>query len=512
MRKITSILVTGIIFLFCGCGNGRGNYNYQSVDVTAKNAEAQMLYDNGQYIDSLAAYLEAMQENPKDVDARIGAVKCQIALENYEMALVNLDSAVKVAPQTEELYELYLEISELTDNITVARTAVRLAKNYNVVNFMEKVPSKPILGYESGRYAQRIAVSVESEEEETEIYISVNKVDGYSYSNLDYRNPWPITSGETKLTAYCVKDGIPSESVEATYVCKYPPSVIQFEDPIMEQLVRNTLDKAEEEITNIDCELVTGLDSDDLRTNEMDYDEYMAMKIHSLNDLQYFPNLQYLYLYKQSEIEDYSCIAMCPTMWELYITECGIDDISFVSEMPYLSYLYFENNQVADLSSVIQCKNLRNIGVTGNPLNDISELSNLKNLISLTVNVEQMNDIGLLKQFENLTVLNISRCDDTDLSVLGELTKLQSLSIGYHNRESGDDSIFIKDISYLENLTELTYLSISGLEDLSQVECLKRLKKLQTLNLYNRKDEDPEKDADIIKDLQQSLPQCDIYY
>ena len=198
MRRITCITIISIMFLFCACGSGNGNYKYQSVDVTTKNKEAQSLYDNGEYADSLDLYLEAMQENPKDVNARIGVVKCQIALENYSMALINLSSAVKVAPKTEELYELYLEISELTENISTAQTAVNLAKNYGVDSFLEKVPEKPVLGYESGKYDKRIEVAVESLEEGNEIYISISKVNGYSYNNMSYKTPILCEKWNTK--------------------------------------------------------------------------------------------------------------------------------------------------------------------------------------------------------------------------------------------------------------------------------------------------------------------------
>lgn len=514
MRKIICILIISIMFLFCACGNSDGNYKYQAADVTDKNEEAQSLYNNGKYEDSLALYLEAMQEEPKDMTSRIGAVRCQIALENYSMALIDLGSAVQVSPQTEELYDLYLEISDLTEDISTAQTAVELAKNYGVGSFLDKVPAKPVLGYESGKYGQRIEVSVESVEDGTEVYISVNKVDGYDYWNVEYIKPWLMTSGETKLTAYCVKDGIPSETVEATYICEYEPSAVQFEDAIMEQLVRNTLGKAEGEITDIDCEQVETLDISDLRTEGMDYDVYQTMKLHSLSDLQYFPNLNYLYLYEQQEVEDYSCVKMCSLLDSLYIGNCGIKDISFVSEMPNLSSLYMPDNQVTDITPAVKCENLYYIDISGNPLNDISKLAELKDLSSLGVNAEQMDDISILQQFESLNDLRIYRHDDVDLSALGQLTKLQDLSIEYEYRDNEyyDERIFITDISYLENLTELTYLSISCLEDLSQVGYLKELKNLQNLYLYNRKDVDSERDADIIRDLQQALPQCNINY
>ena len=260
------------------------------------------------------------------------------------------------------------------------------------------------------------------------------------------------------------------------------------------------------------CEQVTALDSYGLWTNGMDYDAYQAMKIHSLSDLKYFPNLYSLYLYEQSGIEDFSCVNWCQLLGNLDLRDCGITDVSFISEMPYLTYLNLENNQVTDIMPIAQQDHLYQINISGNPLNDISGLSKLKNLNSLSVNVEQMKDISVLKEFDNL--IYIYRHDDVDLSALGHLTNLQNLSIEYEYRDNEyyNDRVFVTDISYLENLTNLTYLSISCLEDLSQVKYLKGLKNLQNLSLYNRKNVDAKEDADIIRDLQQALPQCNINY
>ena len=514
MRKITCILVIGIMFLFCACATGNEDYKYQTVDVTTKNETAKSFYEDGEYEDSLELYLEAMQENPKDIDARIGAVKCQIAMENYDMALMNLNSAVRVAPQNEEVYELYLQISKLTDNIYTAQTAVSFAKQYNADSFLEKIPQKPILDYESGKYNQKIAVSVESAEDDVEIYVSVSKVDSYSYSNVEYMKPWTMTTGETKLTAYCVKDGIPSETVEATYICEYAPSIVYFEDPVMEQLVRNTLGKTEGEITDIDCEQLTTLDSYDLRTDEMDYNEYKALKIHSLRDLQFFPNLSSLYLREQSEIADYSCVSLCPLLRQLFMQGCKITDVDFLAEVPFLTSLYLPDNQLTDINQVLIYENLRYLDIEGNPIKDISGVANLEKLYSISFDVDQTKDMSFLLQLENLTSLSLSRHDDTDLSLIGQLAGLKSLTIDYDDQEneSYDERVYIKDISYVENLRNLEYLSISYLEDLTQVNCLKGLQNLQDLYLFNRKNRDTEKDEAIIKDLQQALPQCNINY
>lgn len=514
MRKITYILVISAILSLCSCSNRNDNYRFQETDVTTENKDADALYENEEYEKSLDLYLTAMQENSKDINARIGAIKCQIALENYNMALMNLQLAVQVSPQTEELYDLYLEISEVTEDISAARTAVNYAKRYNVQDFLEKVPQKPILEYESGKYDRRVSVSVEVAEDDSQIYISVSKVDGYDYRNIAYTSPWIMTSGETKLTAYSVKNGIPSETVEATYICEYLPTTVCFEDPVMEQLVRNTLDKKEGEITDIDCEQITSLQSYKLQTEGMDYDEYQALKIHSLSDLKFFPNLITLDLYKQPEIKDFSCITSCPMLNQLDIQECGISDISFLLDMPMVMYLYVSNNKLSNVDPLLQNKQLRYLAINGNPIKDVSKLTSLENLYYLDFDADQTQNMEFLLQFKNLKDLSISRHDNADLSIIGELNQLERLTIAYDYQENEyyHDRIPITDISYLKNLKNLEYLSIDCLNDLSQVENLEGLNNLRDLYLYNRSSNDSQKDERIIEDLQLALPQCNIHY
>lgn len=513
MKKISGIVFLSIMFLLCACGKDI-NYKYQLADVSAENQDALELYDNGKFKDSLALYLETMQEEPKDLTARIGVVKCQIALENYDMALMNLYFAVDMMPQEEEIYDLFIEISKLTDNISIAQQAVELASLYGVESFLKKLPEKPVFEYEEGKYNQQLKVSIDSNySDATDIYFSVNKVAGYQFYNMEYTQPLTITNGETLVSAYCVRDGVPSETVEVTYICEYEPSAVQFKDPVIEQLVRTILDIPEGEITDIDCEQITSLDIYEFRRSGMDNEEYQRMKIQTLDDLKYFPYLTTLYLYAQVETVDYLPIKLCPLLSNLYVNDSNLSDISFISELPNLTYLYIPNNQITDFSSVLRCKKMSYLYINGNPSSDISDLVELQRIYSLGLDVGQLKEIGILSQLHNLRDLQIYCQGSDDISKLGELNQLESLAIYYYYwNYDYDERVFIKDISYLENLTNLTYLYISGLEDLSQIDPLKKLINLQNLYLYNRNNVDKVTDAAAIQELQQALPQCNISY
>ncbi len=515
MKRIKDILLAGALVLLCGCGGDETSYQYARTDVSAACGEAQSLYDSEKYEESLSAFLNAMQEEPKDMAARLGVIRCQIALGNYDVALLDLYSAVSVVPEEEELYDLYLQISDLTNNLSTARTAVDLAKRYGVESFLEKIPAAPVLGEQGGEYDHRLEVAVTTADADAEIYISVVKESDYHYNDIKYSQPWIMTTGETKLTAYCVKDGMPSETVEAAYLCEYEPTVVQFADPMMEQLVRNTIGKPEGEITDVDCESINSLTSYELRTDEMEYEEYQKMKIKSLDDLRYMPNLTYLSLQEQEEIEDYSKLKLCPRLNDLQLYRDEIKDISFISELENLNYLYLDNNQIVDLQPVFQCEDLGYLSIQDNPVDDCSGLADLENLYGLHFDTDQPINLELLQQCEGLTNLAIDFTGEDDISYVGQLTQLTSLNIesdlwnaDYDEREK----FAIRDISYVGNLKNLTYLNLDGLYDLSRIDCLKELTNLQDLYLYNRYESNAGEDEAAIRELQRALPQCNISY
>lgn len=514
MKKVMLGYMIAVLFLLCACGDHEINYQYRSEDVSEKNQEAQLLYDEQKYEESLEIFLDAMQAEPKDIEARIGVIKCQIALENFDIALTDLSAAIETAPRRAELYDLYFEISRLTGDINVAQTAVGLAKRYDVKEIIEKMPQKPVFSYADGHYDSRLEVSISvPESEQAEIYITVDKGGVSQYSRLLYTEPWVITSGETHISAYCVKDGIPSEIVEKTYICEYQPTAVQFQDELMEQLVRNIIGKPEGDITDVDCEQLTNLNSYGLYTDSISYEEYSAMQIHTLSDLQFFPNLTSLTLQQQTEIEDYSPIAVCPFLNSLNIYDTNMSDIGFVREMPRMSYLYIEDNQITDISPISTCKNIMTLRLAGNPIDDISVVTELDNLNDLGFDTGQIEDLSMLDKLGNLRNLSVECNGKDDLSLIGELSGLESLTIQYdYWNDDYNERSYITDISYLENLTSLTYLNISGLEDLSNIDSLKKLVNLQNLYLYNRGNSQQSEDEKIIKELQEALPMCSISY
>ncbi|EOS53228.1 hypothetical protein C809_00173 [Lachnospiraceae bacterium MD335] len=506
MKKIVFISIC-ICLLLSGCRNNTPEtaITYDSVDDI--NAEAQKLYDNGDYTSSLTKYSEAIAENPTDINSIIGVAQCQIALENYSMACTNLSAAIWVKPTDYRIYDLYVQMSEESENISYARTAVTLAQTYNVTEFLNKVPNTPEINQPEGMYDSKFEVEI-SAPNGSEIYVAEKK--GNSYISYEYHEPVTITRGNTDLEVYCVVDGIPSDTATAKFVCDYPPIEVSFVDPIIEQLVRLTLNKEFETITDVDCESITNIRQYNLTNNGMSWDEYENLHVSSLADMSLFPNLQQLDLENIGDITDFSVLASCKSLSSIDFSDGNIQDISFVEYLPNLEYCRLSDNNISDLSPLLNCKNLYGLYIDENPISNLSVLEGL-DLEDISVTATYLDDLSVFGKWENLDYLQLYGCGGCDLTALGQLSNLRYLYLyacDYSQDDWDSKQSPLDDISFLENLTNIEHLNIQGLLSYNQLSVVKSLSSLtelyvETLDYSSLPD-------NIRQDLQSSLPKCTI--
>lgn len=476
---------------------------YDSVE--AMTSEAGMALERGDYEASLLIYAEALKQNPVDMNVLLGMAKCQIALGNYATAAFNLSAAAQVNPQAEEIYELYVELSQASGTISYARTAVALAKTNRIEAFLSRVPQAPAVSCEDGNYDHRLEVEITSDAN-TEVCV-VEKKDNSSQISYKYTgNPLLITRGKTNLEIYCVKDGIPSETVMRQYICEYEPIEITFADPVIEKIVRNELGRPDGGITDVECEGITALRQSNLRNAGMEWMEYENLRIRTLEDLQWFPNLTQLYLEYLYLISDYTPLAQCKKLATLEITDSKLDDVSFVQSIPALKFLFVDNNEISDVTPLRDCKNLTSLYITGNPVHDFTVLKDLK-LTALEFDIEQMQDLSILLNWMDMSSLYIHGCGGYDLSILGQMTGLERLSLYAENSSSGNRKP-IGDLNFLTSLVKLERLYLYGLADYSHVESVKQLSNLTYLYMRTLGYTAPS--DELIRELQQSLPNCEI--
>lgn len=511
---IALLLILGLLCTACAAPETKEqnavSAGYEDVSDILQNADA--LFQSGEYVQSLEQYLTAMEKNAKDMDARIGVVKCQIELGNYEIADMNLSMAQQIDPSSIEICEMYLKMSQETDGIYYAQTAVDLAMQYGHDAILENVPVAPAIDKESGNYSERIKLTVTCEDPDADIYVNLdnNLNSDYCLHNAKYSEPIMLLRGENTVSVYSMKNGVPSETVTRTYSVNYGSFEVTFKEPLIEEIVRQTIGKAGGPITNYDCEKVTELDWYSLQSAYSNYDAYRNLKIHSLEDLQYLPCLNYISLQHQNEIEDYSPLKNCPMIYQVSVYECELPDTDFVRYLPMLSYLYLQETKVSDYSGLESLTNLYGLSVYGDDTDVTIDyiLRNNEQLHYLNIGDTQLEDYSVLLEMENLIDLYVHGVTYADYSVIGQLTNLESLNLtyDYDRREYGKS---IGDISFLTQMQKLQYLYLNGVNKASELEYIKQLPGLITLDLYNC---DATNDQAAMNALVQALPNCAISY
>lgn len=511
---IALLLVLGLVCTACATPETKeqnaASVGYEDVSDILQNAD--ILFQSGEYAKSLNQYLTAMEKNAKDMDARIGVVKCQLELGNYEIADMNLSMAQQIDPSSIEICKMYLKMSQETDSIYYAQTAVDLATRYGHVAILANVPVAPVIDQEPGNYSERIMLTVTCDDPDAEVYVNLeNSLNSdYHLYNAKYSEPIMLIRGENTVSVYSIKNGVPSETVTQTYSVNYDSFEVTFKEPLIEEIVRQTVGKAVGPITNYDCEKVTELDWYALQSVYTNYNTYQNLKIHSLEDLKYLPCLSYFNLQYQTEIEDYSPLKYCPMIYQASIYECDLTDTEFVKYLPNVTYLYLENNKISDLSGIENLTDLYGLSLYGNDGDAKIDpiLRNNKQIHYLNIEDTQLEDYSVLLEMGNLNTFYVRGITYTDYSVIGQLTNLESLDItyDYDRREYGKS---IGDISFLPQMQKLQFLYLNGVNKVSDLEYIKQLTNLTTLYLYNC---DATNDQAAMNELIQALPNCTISY
>ncbi len=188
--------------------------------------------------------------------------------------------------------------------------------------------------------------------------------------------------------------------------------IIRFNDPLIEEVVRNELANESGDITNEDLDKVETL-------------ELSELGLLSLPDLIKFTNLKILNIYSNS-----------------------IKDIEVIEDLVRLEELYLNNNDITDLEPLANMLNLVKLELSYNDISDLKYLEDLKNLTVLNLSFNNIVDISSLKNLSSLKELHLEGNKVKNIEVLKKLD-LNYLSI---NKEQ------VLDITFLEHIKDLVII------------------------------------------------------
>ena len=155
-----------------------------------------------------------------------------------------------------------------------------------------------------------------------------------------------------------------------------PDQVITFADPVLEQKVRENLNKPEGDVTALDAAKIVRLELGTQWREDLTGD----MMIQYIEGLQYFINLKELSLY-QNWIGDLSPIAGLTDLEKLNISNNSISNLSPIAGLTKLRELNLENNIVEDISALSGMTGLKILKLQNNPITDYAPIQAVYDLL-----------------------------------------------------------------------------------------------------------------------------------
>lgn len=205
-------------------------------------------------------------------------------------------------------------------------------------------------------------------------------------------------------------------------------SAIVFGDPVLEQRIRDNMNKPEGDITVAEAKKVTKLDLSGSSPNEP----------------------------KENKIRDITALAQFVNLQSLYLDWNEVSDIHPLAGLKNLEVLYLNGNgAVADFSPLQGLTKMKDIMFVGCNINDgnIVNCSQMSTLESFWVESKQLTDVGLFRNFKTLKKLTLKGCSIHDVKPIAECQDLINISL------EGNP---VSDLTPLLNLPNLGTLYLSS--------------------------------------------------
>ena len=222
-------------------------------------------------------------------------------------------------------------------------------------------------------------------------------------------------------------------------------AAIQFNDDVLEGMIRLAMEKPEGDILISDALTVTELNL------EMNGNDWSIPRITNLDALKYFTNLTSLNLnWAVQNAEDsfydvdISPLGALTNMEALQIACVSISDISPLGSMTKLKGLsIWGGRRIDDISPLANLTSLEAVDLRGNFIKDLTPLAGLTNLNFVDISGNIVSDVSPLAGLSNLTELYVSDNLISDYSPLGVLTS--NLQKRDFEPDSGPQPIDFKD-------------------------------------------------------------------
>jgi serine/threonine protein kinase len=231
-------------------------------------------------------------------------------------------------------------------------------------------------------------------------------------------------------------------------------SEIHFSEPLIEQAVRLSLHKADDDpLLADDLNSITNLyvfgdhaaaSNEEFRTYADSFAQNTGQigrgSIKTLADLKYLPNLRSLAVPYQN-ITQLNSLPDLFLLEEVDLRHNAVEDVTPLAKIPKLQTLSLYETLVSDLTPLANCKHLANLDIGKSQVTSTTALDGLSSLVILKANDAPINSLENLQKHLMLQEVSLHGVQVINLTALQELPKLKLLELDESMRPFAEDQL-----------------------------------------------------------------------
>lgn len=222
----------------------------------------------------------------------------------------------------------------------------------------------------------------------------------------------------------------------------FAPAAVHFSEPLIEQAVRQSLQKTSDEpISNVDLLSVTELyifGNHAVRNAEAYHEVQSRMVqndgtvknggIQSLEDLKQLKNLKFVHIALQ-DITDLSPLAQLPALETIDLIHNPVEDVSPLSTLFSLHDLSLFDSRVSDFSVLSTCPLLNYIDAGKTRVTSLRAFSGISGLTQLSLRGTSLKSLDGIESLSGLEQISLGAVQSRDLTALNSLPLLEKVSL-----------------------------------------------------------------------------------
>lgn len=218
-KKKKTIIVSLVSFICCaGVVIFCTTYLNSSSSIITK---AEKLYEGGDYVASYELFEKALDREPENVQALIGAANSRIGAGDYGKGEEYLKKALDIDVENDKAYEALLETYTVTDQpekLAEAKKYASTDKMQEIFNIM--AIELPVFSEAGGKFEDDVTLSLSSKSD-FPIYYTLTGKDPTGGSGILFKDDIVLTEGTTVVRAACLKNGTFGPVTHAEYIVEY---------------------------------------------------------------------------------------------------------------------------------------------------------------------------------------------------------------------------------------------------------------------------------------------------